>query len=178
MKSLSLKSLDDKTCSRAIAQFGLERKLERWQAPDSNYREIRQLTRERSQVIDERTAINNKLHADINKANPMPPSLKRAKQRIQFLDKQEINKEIQVITNKFEEIKKNVEILESIPRIGYLTPLTILAEINNFDLIKSKKKLTSYDGYDIVHKTSGTSVNSKETISKKGNKHLSKALQF
>ncbi|MFK8046624.1 MAG: IS110 family transposase [Crocinitomicaceae bacterium] len=180
MKSLSLKSLDDKTCSKAIAQFGLERKLEKWQAPDSNYRHIRQLTRERSQVIDERTCVKNKLHADKNKANPLKSSLKRAKRRIAFLDKQEqeINKEIQDITNKIDAIKRNVDILESIPGVGYLTAVSILAETNNFDLIKSKKQVTSYAGYDIVHKTSGTSVNSKEKISKKGNKYIRKALHF
>ena len=140
MKSLSLKQLDDKICARAIAQFGLERKLERWSAPNTNYRELRQLTRERSQIVDERTAVKNKLHADTNKANPIKSSIKRAKERILFLDKQErqINEEIKELANCVPELKQNVEIIQSIPGMGFLSAVTVLAETNNFDLIKNK----------------------------------------
>lgn len=180
MKSLSLKSLDDKVCSRAIAQFGLERKLENWTAPDPNYRKIRLLTRERSQLIDERTSVKNKLHADKNKAYPNGSSIRRIRKRIEFLNKQEqeINKEIKAIVNSIDQFKKNVAIIESIPGMGFLTAVILLAETNNFDLFKNKKQLASYAGFDIIHKTSGTSINSKERISKKGNKYIRKSLHF
>ena len=45
MKSLSLKQLDDKNCARVITSFGLERKLKSCQAPQPNFRELRNLTR-------------------------------------------------------------------------------------------------------------------------------------
>lgn len=180
MKSLSLKQLDDKTCARAIAQFGLERKLKRWQAPNSNFRVLRDLTRERSQIVDERTIVKNKLHADKNKAHTHNPSIKRAKQRIKLLDKQEqeINTEIRNLVNKVEEVKQNAAIILSIPGMGLISAVTVLAETNNFDLIKNKKQLTSYAGLDVVHKISGTSINSKNRISKKGNKYLRKSMYF
>lgn len=180
MKSLSLKQLDDKASARAIAQFGLERKLDAWVAPDTNYRYLRQLTRERSQIIEERTAVKNKLHADINKANPLKQSINRAKDRVRFLGKQEqqVNKEIKSLTLKIDELNQNLQIIQSIPGMGFLTAVTILAETNNFDLIKNRKQLTSYAGLDVMHKNSGTSINSKNRISKKGNRYLRKSLHF
>lgn len=180
MKSLSLKQLDDKTCARAIAQFGLERKLPLWKAPNPNYSHMRELTRERSQIIEERTEVKNRLHALNNKAKPINSSIQRAKDRITFLNNQEkqITKEIKKLVDHLDDIKENVAIIESIPGMGFLSAVTILAETNNFDLIKNKKQLTSYAGLDVICKTSGSSINSKNRISKKGNKYLRKSLYF
>lgn len=44
----------------------------------------------------------------------------------------------------------------SIPGMGQLTSVIILAETNGFELIRNKKQLTSYAGLDIKEKLSGT----------------------
>ena len=62
------------------------------------------------------------------------------------------------------------------PGIGILTAVTILAETNDFELIRNKKQLVSYAGLDVVQKQSGTSVHGKARISKKGNRNLRKAM--
>jgi len=180
MKSLSLKQLDDKICARAIAQFGLERKLSLWKAPNPNFRKLRELTRERSQIIQERTQVKNKLHAINNKVALVSSSIQRTKDRIAFLEQQEqqINQEIHDLVNNLKDLKSRVSIIQSIPGIGFISAVTILAETSNFDLIKNRKQLTSYAGLDIIHKVSGTSINSKKKISKKGNKYLRSALHF
>ena len=56
-RTLDVKTVTDKTASEAITMFGLERKLDNWQPPKDLYKKLRQLTRERSQLIEERTAI-------------------------------------------------------------------------------------------------------------------------
>ncbi|WP_216593827.1 transposase [Flavihumibacter sp. ZG627] len=48
-RTLSIKTITDKTASEAIVRFGLERKLENWQRPKSLFKRLRQLTRERDQ---------------------------------------------------------------------------------------------------------------------------------
>jgi transposase len=53
-----------------------------------------------------------------------------------------------------------------------------MAETNGFELIKSKRQLVSYAGLDVKEKTSGTSVKGKPKISKKGNRHLRKAMHM
>ncbi|MBK8686876.1 MAG: IS110 family transposase [Bacteroidetes bacterium] len=54
----------------------------------------------------------------------------------------------------------------------------MLAETNGFDLIRSKKQLTSYAGLDVREKQSGTSIKGKPSISKKGNRYLRKAMHL
>ena len=54
----------------------------------------------------------------------------------------------------------------------------VLAETNGFDLIRNKRQLASYAGYDVKEKQSGTSVKGKPRISKKGNKYLRKAMHL
>ncbi|WP_199233847.1 transposase [Pedobacter sp. HMWF019] len=52
----------------------------------------------------------------------------------------------------------------------------VFAETNGFELIRNNKQLTSYVGLDVREKQSGTSVNGKSQISKKGNSTLRKAM--
>jgi len=75
-------------------------------------------------------------------------------------------------------VKKSVELISSITGIGTLTAVTVLAETNGFELIRNKRQLTSYAGLDVREKLSGTSVKGKPRISKKGNRHLRKAMHM
>ena len=59
MRTLDIKTVTDKTCSEAIARFGLERKLENWKKPKDIHRVLKQLTRERRQITDESTIVKN-----------------------------------------------------------------------------------------------------------------------
>jgi transposase len=179
-RTLDVKTVTDKTASEAIAMFGLERKLDIWQQPKSLYKALRQLTRERGQLIEERTAIKNQLHAEQAEARPNNKSISRIKKRIALLNKQEkeIRTEIEELIKEDQEMKHLLVILCSLPGIGLLTAVTVLAETNGFDLIRNKRQLASYAGFDVKEKQSGTSVKGKPRISKKGNKYLRKAMHF
>ena len=180
MRTLDVKTITDKTASQAIAMFGLERKLDNWKRPKEIYRKLRQLTRERDQIIQERTIVKNQLHAEQAEAWPNKTSLKRIKDRISILNKQEkeIKAEVATLIAQEEEVKKIIVIICSLPGIGLLTAAIVLAETNGFDLIRNKRQLTSYAGFDIKEKQSGTSVKGKSRISKKGNKYLRKAMHL
>jgi transposase len=180
MRTLDVKTVTDKTASEAITQFGLERKLDKWEKPKDSYRDIKQLTRERGQIVEERSMVKNHLHAEESGAYPNKSSIARIKDRIKFLNKQEkaIKEDIAVLVAKDNEVKVNVELISSIPGVGSLTAAIILAETNGFELIHNKRQLASYAGFDVKEKQSGTSVKKKPKISKKGNKHLRKAMHL
>jgi len=180
MRTLEVKTITDKTSSQAIALFGLERKLDNWKRPKEIFRKLRQLTRERDQIIVERTMVKNQLHAEQTEAYPNKTSLKRIKARITILTKQEkeIKNELAVLIAQDAEVKKMKATISSAPGIGLLTAATVLAETNGFDLIRNKRQLASYAGYDVTEKQSGTSVKGKPRISKKGNKYLRKAMHL
>ena len=179
-RTLEVKTVTDKTASQTITRFGLERKLDRWQRPKKIFRSMRQLTREREQVVQMRTIAKNQLHAEQAEAYPNSSSVARVKKQIALLNKQEqeIKAEIQVLCHQDENVKQSVELICSIPGVGTLTATTVLAETNGFELIRNKRQLTSYAGLDVREKQSGTSVKGKPRISKKGNKYLRKAMHM
>jgi transposase len=180
MRTLEVKTITDKTASEAIARFGLERQLDRWKRPAEIFRRLRQRTRERDQLVTERTLVKNQLHAEQTEAYPSKESITRMKARILLLNKQisQIKAEMDALVKQDKEVSRSVEVITSIPGVGVLTAATALAETNGFELIRNKRQLTSYTGFDVREKTSGTSVKGKPKISKKGNRYLRKAMHM
>lgn len=179
-RTLDVKTVTDKTASEGIARFGLERKLDQWSRPQGIFKKLKQLTRERGQLVDERTVLKNQLHAEQVEAEPHKKSIDRVKKRIALLDKQEkeILEELKVLIKTEPEIQKLIMLICTIPGVGILTAAAVLGETNGFDLIRNKRQLTSYAGLDVKEKQSGTSVKGKPRISKKGNKHLRKSMHM
>lgn len=179
-RTLEVKTITDKSCSQIIAQFGLERKLDLWHAPKYVYKTLQQLTRERDQIVQERSIIKNQIHAEKSEAEPNANSLSRMELRIKFLNSQEkeIKKDIENIVKNDVELKQTIKRITTIPGIGELTAVIVLAETNGFELVRNKSQLTSYAGLDVKEKQSGTSVNGKPKISKKGNRVLRKSMHL
>ena len=179
-RTLDVKTSTDRTASQAITLFGLERKLDNWKRPKVIFSNVKQLTREYDQIICERTVAKNQLHAEQAHAMPNKGTEARIKNRIKLFDKQlaEIKKEIETLLRCEQELNKSVKLLCTVPGVGMLTAAIVLAETNGFELIRNKRQLTSYAGLDVKEKQSGTSVKSKPRISKRGNKHLRKAMHL
>jgi transposase len=179
-RTLDVKTITDKTAAEGIARFGLERKLEKWRKPKKVFKSLKQLTRERDQLMDQRTMAKNQLHAEQAEAFPNPDSMSRANARIRFFSKQitEIMKEIAALVKQDPQVNNSIEMICTIPGVGRLTAATVLAETNGFDLIRNKRQLTSYAGLDVKEKQSGTSIKGKPRISKRGNRHLRKSMHM
>jgi transposase len=179
-RTLDIKTITDKTMADAIAQFGLERNLDDWQPAKGIYRALQQLTRERGQLVDEKVVIKNQLHAENAEAKPNKKSIDRCKKRLVLIEKQikEIIAEIKELISTDEDANRIVLLISSITGVGMLTAATVLGETNGFELIRNKRQLASYAGLDVREKLSGTSVKGKPSISKKGNKHLRKAMHL
>lgn len=180
MRTTATKTITDKIAAQIITQFALEKKLDKWQKPNRSFLLLKQLTRERAQLIADRTVVSNQLHAEKHSAWASPSSIKRMDAHIQFISKQikEIEAELSTFINKESALKTGIENVCTIPGVNVLTVATVLGETNGFELIRNKKQLVSYAGLDVIEKESGTSVKSRPRISKKGNRHLRKALYF
>lgn len=179
-RTLETKTITDKTASETIARFGLERNVDNWKPACPVYKKLRQLTRERDQLVQARTRAKNQLHAEKAEAEPNTTTLTRVKRQIALLDSQEkeIKAELAALVKQHTEVKKKVDLIASIPGVGALTAVSVLAETNGFEMIRNKKQLTSYAGLDVREKQSGTSVKGKPSISKRGNKHLRKVMHL
>ncbi len=179
-RTLEVKTINDFTSSEAIVRFALERKLDQWQKPDPVLKRLRQLCRERDQIVTTRTITKNQLHAEQAEAEPNAGTERRLKQHILFLNKQEIQVkgEIEALVKSKEELTQAVKLITTIPGVGRLTAAIVLAETNGFELVRSRKQLTSYAGLDVREKQSGTSIKRKPSISKRGNRYLRKAMHL
>jgi transposase len=71
---------------------------------------------------------------------------------------------------------KNIELLMSIPGIGYITAITILAEIDNIDKFPTPKQLVAFFGVDPAVNESGKFKGDKVKMSKRGTRIGRRAL--
>jgi transposase len=126
MRTLDTRTVTDKTASQAITLFGLERQLTDWQRPSPLFKTMRQLTRERDQLVNNRTIVKNQLHAENAEAFPNKDSIRRMTKHLAFLKKQmeEIEAALQTLIQKNAALKENVELCTSICGIGKLTAAT------------------------------------------------------
>ena len=179
-KSLNLKTKTDAVDAKMLGQMGIERDLTQWQPASAKMRTLKQLTRDRVTLLKEKTALSNKLHALNASFEPHKKVIKRINQRLKLLNRQikEVGKEIEQTIQADEVLKEKLGNITKAKGLAIITVATVVAETNGFVLFTSRGQLISYAGYDVVQRESGTSVKGITRISKKGNKHIRRALHF
>lgn len=178
-QSLDQRSKTDALDSKMLAMLGCERKLSPWNPPGITLQGLRSLSRERSALIREKNALKSRIHANKVATYTLKETLKRSSNRIQLLDKQiaEIELEMQQIVTEDMVLSGKIEVLKSIPGVSFISAITVVAETLGFSMISSAKQLVSYSGYDVVLRESGN-YRGKTKISKKGNKHIRAVLHM
>jgi transposase len=89
-----------------------------------------------------------------------------------------VEKQIKQMIKDDEAIKKNYELLRSVPGIGHLTAVYIICCTNNFICKITGKQLASYAGVAPFSNTSGTSIKGRDKVHKMANKDLKKLLHM
>lgn len=178
-RSLNLKSKTDPIDSRMLAQFGLERELRAWQAPSPTLRALKVYTREYEALQAQKTVLLNQLHAKDYAFDVPQDTKKRMKSILTLLEKQlkEIKRKINDLIDSDPELKEPIYRIAKIKGLGVLTLARVVAETNAFATFENRKQITSYAGYDIVHRESGQSKR-KTRISHQGNGHIRLALYW
>jgi transposase len=92
-----------------------------------------------------------------------------------------LNKDMyDVLSKKIKELDKTLKqynkpaqtLLQSIPGLGPITAVSLISEVGDIKRFKTHKQLTAYIGIDPRTYQSGTSINGKGYITKRGNKIL------
>ena len=89
-----------------------------------------------------------------------------------------VEKQIHQIIQDDESIRKNYELLISVPGIGHLTATYIICCTNNFIRKITGKELASYAGVAPFGNKSGTSIKGRDKVHKMANKDLKKLLHM
>ena len=178
-QSLPQRSKTDLLDSKMLAMLGCERELPLWEPPRKVLLELKALSRERMALIRDRVTNNNRMDAIASSTFQHCGEIKRYKRRIKLLESQikEVEEEMKTLLAKDAELSEKMDYLESIPGVSFITAATIVGETMGFAGITSAKQLTSYAGYDVVIRESGT-YKGKSTISKKGNRHIRRVLHM
>ncbi len=179
-KSLNLRSKDDQVDAHMLARLGLERRLTQWQPASEQMYTLKQLCRERSQLQQQQTQVKNQQHALQHSKGATSAHLERLAKRLALLATQlaEIEADMKALIKADASLQKAVQRLTTLQGVGWLTAVILLAETNGFQLFTSKGQLVSYAGYDVVRQQSGSSLNKPGHISKRGSRHLRKALYW
>ncbi len=179
-KSLDYKSKTDKIDAQKLAQMSLERDLPKWEPISNEMLKVKRLSRERAELMDTLVAFKNRLHAKKHAYKPLSDSLSRSEKSINFLQKQitEIERKLAQLIKQDDFLRPRIEQVCSITGVGFITAITVVAEVNGFDLFKNKAQLVCYAGYDVIQRQSGTSIQGATKISAKGNHRIRKALYF
>ena len=176
-KTLDNKSKTDRIDARTITQLGLERSVTPWHPPSQLMRTIKTLTREYQAVTAMATQVKNQLHAKEFAYKPTKETIKRLRSQLRLFEQQlhSIEQELRSLVDQDPELRDKIARVDRIDGVGFMTVVNVVAETNGFVLFRSRKQLTSYAGMDVVLHESGK-YRGKTTISKKGNKHLRRAV--
>lgn len=180
LKTLKVKTINDRISASGLALMGLEKKLDNWNPPNDIMKRLKQLCREREELIEDITSVKNQLHALTSSAIYAGTSIQRLQQRLDFSQAQlkEIEQEMKEVVASNDDLKQRFDNVCTIKGVGLITAITVVAETDGFSLIRNQRQLVSYAGLDVIKKQSGTSVNSVARISHRGNRHLRRALHF
>ena len=177
IKSHRIKTKTDKVDAKALALYGIERKLDRWEPMSPQYKELRDVCREKISLQKEVNRAKNQFHAMTHSSSTSAHVMKLKMDQIQFYDQSilELKKEIRRLVKKDPELERKLNIVQTIPGVGLDSAVIIVCETNGFKLIKNIRQLVSYAGLDVKFEQSG-SHKGKTRITKQGNTKIRQAL--
>jgi len=164
----------DKGDAEVIALYCQKEVPALWTPPPDSFRELQYLVRYLADLKNMRQQERNRLKSGVTSLRVRAD----LKAHIDFISAQieQLTKEIARHINKCPELKKQKELLKSIPGIGDTTAAALLSEVRDFRAFDSARQLAAYAGLVPEQRDSGTSVHKKPRMSKKGNSHLRKSL--
>jgi len=177
LKSLGIKSKNDKIDAQGLSRMGAEQQLKRWKPFSKSIYTLRSLTRQHESISKLKTMLSNQLHAIEHSALKTEIVKKQLKASIRMFEKQldELGSEISNQINQDDKLKRKYEDIDPIKGISLLSWATIVAETNGFETFENQRQLVSYSGYDVIENQSGNHVG-KTRISKKGNSRIRRIL--
>jgi len=161
----------DRKDARLIARFCAERRPSLWDPPPPELAELRALVTRRDALERMRTQEMNRLHVSC-------PEVRTGIERhLAFLEREinDIDSEIQQKTDGDTRLKKQRELLDSVPGLGVKT-IPVLLSFFSGKRFASSRQAAAYAGLDPRQHESGSSVRRKPRISKMGHSFLRKAL--
>jgi len=164
----------DAVDARLIADYCATHQPAAWSPPAPEIRELRELARQYESLQTSRQQAHNRLTSGFQSAMV----LAQLQAQVDLLDQQltEVQEQMRQHIDRHPDLKRQRELLDSIPGIAELTATKLVAEdLGRFD---SARSLAAYAGLTPHNQTSGSSVRRRPKLSKIGKISLRRALYF
>jgi transposase len=175
-QSVLSRTKSDRVDASLIARFCAERCPPAWTPPSPELRELQALVRRLDSLIEMRTMEENRLSSGV----AVEAVRESVEELIAHLSEQ-IKKTQALIREHMDShpgLKRQRELLDTIPGIGETTAAVLLAEVPDISQYRSARQVAAFAGLVPRERQSGSSVRGRVRLSKIGNSRLRKALYF
>ena len=174
-KSLGLRNKTDQVDCRSLGLMGQDRQPEPYQELPPEYREIRDLMRQRRHLVDTRTQQRQRLNEQ--ERNGFASVRRILKSDILKLEKllKRIEKSIEKILDASPVLRKDLALLQTIPGVAWVTALTVLGELGDLRRFNRSRQVSALSGLCPRNHISGSSINYSH-IDRNGSPYLRAAL--
>lgn len=157
-----------------ILDFCLTQRPPQWKPPRAEQRKLQELVRYLDTLKKMRRQEKNRLSSGLQEAAVTG----LIQQHVAYLEEQLAILETHIHNHieQFAEMKRDRDLLTSIPGIGKLTAARLLAEIADIRSFRNAKQLAAYAGLTPSHHESGSSIRKRPRLSKVGNGNLRRYL--
>ncbi len=166
----------DKVDAELIARFCQAQGPPAWTPLPQEVRELQALVRRLESLIEMRVAEENRLSSGIT----VEAVQQSVQEHLAYLNEQIKHCEelIRRHINNHPGLKRQSELLDSIPGIAETTAALLLSEVTDIKQYRSARQVAAYAGLVPRERQSGSSVRGRTRLSKIGNARLRKALYF
>jgi len=175
-QSVLSRTKTDRVDAALIAGFCAERRPPEWCPPAPEARELQALVRRLEALTGMRVAEENRLAAGGTVA-----AVRASVEEVIAHLAEQIKRTEKLIRGHIDNhpgLKRQSELLDSIPGIGEATAAALLAEVPDMKLYRSARQVAAFAGLVPRERQSGSSVRGRVRLSKIGNARLRKALYF
>jgi transposase len=175
-RSVLSRTKTDRADASLIAQFCAERRPAAWVPPALELRELQALVRRLESLIEMRTTEENRLSSGI-----AVEAVRESVEELLAHLSEQIKRTQKLIGDHIDrhpDLKRQRELLDTIPGIAETTAAVLLAEVPDIKQYKSARQVAAFAGVVPRERQSGSSVRGRVRLSKIGNSRLRKALYF
>ncbi len=176
-RSLLTRAKTDKIDAMTIAKYGAVMRPKAWSPPEAAVETLKLLNHEREALVLHLTRERNRQHALAHRHESNAVIERLHTERVQQLQEQvrQLDEAIQSCFQSSSDLEQQYKLLVSVPGVGRVTAVTLLAETEGFRNVASSRQLVAYAGIAPAPNQSGL-MTKKSCISKVGNVRLRRSL--
>jgi transposase len=158
-KGLGLRNKTDAVDARSLGLMGCQQKPRSYQAPAPEYRQLRELMRQRRDLVRIHTAEGQRLEELPAQFKGLLRILRSHLKHLQKL-LQRLDRQVDQLLVDSHHLGRDLALLISIPGVGRVVALTVLGELGDLRRFERSRQVSAYSGLTPANQESGSSKKS------------------